>query len=252
MKLLADSTLQSYVTPAAFSGFIAAKHDINFSPTFDTFDQVNPDIYIADADKLTEAVFKNIEERPALKVFIVQKTGLDTEHPNKQKVLDRFGNIFTWILDGGHADLLLYNNAQFHNRYKADIITIQDNESPLLKDIIFPDDIIFRIFSINIINHNNYCGFAVESIRKNLYKSSRLSFSTGDHYYNSIVCDCMPIPMDSNYLESLNTDYSTALKELKELTLNKHTNFHAITSILDMAGYIQESKIIQNKLKEIL
>jgi hypothetical protein len=212
MKLLADSTLQSYITPAAFSGFAAAKHDINISSTFDTFDRVNPDIYIADADKLTEAVFKNIEERPALKVFIVQKTELDTEHPNKQKVLDRFGNTFTWLSDNGHADLLFYSNSQFYNRYKADVITIQENEHPLLKNIIFPDDIIFRIFSINIINHNNYCGFAVESIRKNLYKSSRLSFSTGDNYYNSIMCDCMPISMDSNYLESLNIDYSNNLK----------------------------------------
>jgi hypothetical protein len=62
----------------------------------------------------------------------------------------------------------------------------------------------------------------------------------------------MPISMDSNYLESLNIDYSNNLKELKELTLYQHTNFHAIISILDIAGYVQESKVIQSKLKEIL
>jgi hypothetical protein len=126
MKLLVDNTLQTYATPAVLSGFLAAKHDTRFMSTYDTFDSVNPDIYIADADYLSEAVFKNIEERPALKVVIVQKTNINTEHPYKHNVLNRFGNLYPWIIDAGHADLLNYKDSTFHKRYKSDIIMIND------------------------------------------------------------------------------------------------------------------------------
>lgn len=252
MKLLVDSTLQAYATPAVFSGFVAAKHDTRFMSTYDTFDSVSPDIYIADADLLSEAVFKNIEERPALKVFVVQKNNIDTEHPYKHNILNRFGDLYPWIVDKGHADILTYRNSEFYKRYRSDIITINDQPTSDILDVSFPEDIIFRIFSSQMISHNNYCGFAIEAIRKNLYKSSKLSFSTGDDYYNSILCDCMPIQTHEDYLTAVYNDHTQKIKELKAKILSESTNFHAIISILDIAGYDKESKYITSKLKEIL
>lgn len=252
MKLLVDSTLQTYATPAVLSGFLAAKHDTRFMSTYDTFDSVNPDIYIADADYLSEAVFKNIEERPALKVVIIQKTNINTEHPYKHNILNRFGNLYPWIIDAGHADILNYKDSTFHKRYKSDIIMINDQPTSEILNISLPDDIIFKIFSMHRIPHNNYCGFAVESIRKNLYKSSKVSFASGDDYYNSIICDCMPIQMHENYLNAVYTDHTEKVKDLKLKTLSELTNFHAIISVLSILGYDKESKQIENKLKEIL
>lgn len=252
MKLLVDSTLQSYATPVVFSGFVAAKHDTRFMSTYDTFDLVNPDIYIADADLLSEAVFKNIEERPALKVFVVQKNNIDTEHLYKYNILNRFGSLYPWIIDKGYADILTYRNAEFYKRYKSDIIMINDQPTSDILNVTFPEDIIFRIFSTQIVPHNNYCGFASEEIRKNLYKSSKLSFSTGDSYCNSILCDCMPIQINEDYLTAVYTDHTQKIKELKAKILSESTNFHAIMSILDIAGYDKESKYIASKLKEIL
>jgi hypothetical protein len=90
------------------------------------------------------------------------------------------------------------------------------------------------------------------NIRKDLYKSSKLSIATSDNYYNSIICDCLPLTCLDCIEEELNTDNSNKIKDLKLDILNSKTNFHAISSIIDRFGYEKESKIVLNKLKELL
>lgn len=252
MKLLVDSSLISYATPAIFAGFSGLKHDPSNMSTFDTFDKVEPDIYIADADLLTETIFKNIEERPALKFCVVQKNPTESEHPNFIKLKDRFGDIYNWFLEEGHADLLQYRNSEYKIQYDCDIVSIED---PIIKDIEkikVKDGVKFRIFSGQIVKSQYYSGFAHMAFRKDIYKSSKLSISYGDNVFNSILCDCFPISISDNIEELLNKDHSSAIKEMKERIYIENNNFVSIARILNLLGMEKESKTIIEKLKEVL
>jgi hypothetical protein len=252
MKLLVDSSLVSYATPAIFSGFSGLKHDPLNMSTFDTFDKVEPDVYIADADLLTETVFKNIEERPALKFCVIQRKPTESEHPNFVKLKDRFGDIYNWILEEGHADLLQYRNSEYKREYKCDIVSIEDPVIKGIEKVKVKDDVKFRIFSGEIIKSQYYSGFAHIAFRKDIYKSSKLSISSGDNIFNSILCDCFPINLNSNIEELLNKDHSSAIKEMKERIYADNNNFISIARILNLLGMEKESKTITEKLKEIL
>jgi hypothetical protein len=252
MKLLVDSSLTSYATPAIFSGFSGLKHDPSQMSTFDTFDKVEPDVYIADADLLTESVFKNIEERPALKFCVLQRTPTESEHPNFIKLKDRFGDIYNWILEDGHADLLQYRNSEYKREYKCDIVSIEDNPISGIEKIKFKDSIKFRIFSEEMIKSQYYCGFTHVAFRKDIYKSSKLSISSGDNVFNSIICDCFPVGINDPIEDLLNTDHSSAIKEMKERIYADNNHFISIARILDLLGMEKEAKTITEKLKEIL
>ena len=67
MKILVDSNIVSYATPGVFSGFSASLLDPKLMPVYDSFDIVNPDIYIGSLGNISESIIRNIEERPALK-----------------------------------------------------------------------------------------------------------------------------------------------------------------------------------------
>lgn len=252
MKILVDEPLISYVLPAVYAGFSGSKHDTNIRSTFDTFDHIEPDVYIGDPNLLTEAVIKNLEERPHVRVCFLEKNKANgSEHPNYKKIIDRLGNVPIWVNDIGSADIINYSKSEFNQMYKSDIVSIQDIPIKQIESLNIPDQYIFRIFSSEVINHSKFCGYVNPAIRKHIYKSSRLSLSAGDNIYNSIVCDCFPTSIDS-VLEDLNSDTSTELRILQEEVLSSRTNFHVLSSILEYLNLDKESKIIKDKLKELI
>lgn len=249
MKILVDDTLISYARAAIFCGFQAFKHEPSQVSTFDTFDMANPDIYIADANRLNKTVYKNIQERPALKVCIVQDS--NNNHNNKKAFEDIFGDIYPWISNLGSADLIEYSKSEYIDRYKSDIVSIQDNPIHGIQDVLLPPKIKFRIFSPNIVKSSNYCGFLPNNIKKNIYRSSKLSISEGNNVYNSILCNCYPISVTSDILKELNTDHSKSIKELKIKILNENTNFHELARVLEKLNFDKEAKITLEKIKEM-
>lgn len=252
MKILVDESLISYAFPAVYAGFSGSKHDARVKSTFDTFDYIEPDVYIGDPNSLTEAVLKNLEERPHLRVCFLEKNKVhDGEHSNYKKVIDRLGNTPIWVSDSGCADIINYSKANFNPLYKSDVVSIEDIPIKQIEGLNVPDQYIMRIFSAEIINHSKFCGYVNPAIRKNIYKSSRLSLSVGDNIYNSIICDCFPTSIGS-VLEDLNSDVSSELKILKEEVLASRTNFHVLSSVLEYLNLDKESKIIKDKLKELI
>jgi hypothetical protein len=252
MKLLVDHTLISYATPATYSGFTAAKYDKSIMSAFDTFDKVNPDIYIADADLLNESIFKNIEERPQLKVCIVQKDGFDKPHPNLDALVKRFGDVYPWIQEAGHADILEYSKATYEDKYKADIVSIEEIPIVGIENIELPKEIIFRIFSQNYIPSKYYCGFVPPSIRKYMYASAKISLSNGNSYYNSAISNCYPLNNEDNILDALESDNSSKLKAIQDKIFSNSNNFYSIAFILEILNMEKESIKIKAKLKELL
>jgi len=251
MKVLVDSSLLAYATPLVYSGFAVNKFDRSTISAYDIFDTVKPDVYIGDSELLDNATIKNIQEQPALKFCVIQKTVQDkNSHPNYIKLTEAFGDLYEWIYDLGHADIINYKNAIFREELKSDLVAIDENSIDY--NFVIPYRYKFKIFSNNFINNNHYCGYANINIKKDLYKSSKLSIATSDNYYNSIICDCLPLTCLDCIEEELNTDHSDKIKDLKLDILNSKTNFHAISSIIDRFGYEKESKIVLNKLKELL
>jgi hypothetical protein len=256
MKLLVDASLLTYGIAAAYSNISAAQHNPSAASTFDTFDSINPDVYIADCNSITDTVIKNIGERPALKLCIVEK-GNDPQkslHPNYQKLVNAIGNSFLWFHDTGRADLVSFKDAVFNPLYKADIVSIQDELIPCVNNLVLPDGIIFRIFSNDKIDHNNYCGLVIPEIKKHIYKSSKLSISTGDNFYNSALCDCLPLECSSqeNILELLNSDNSKQLKFIKNRIYEEANNFMALSEIFQYLGCTDEAKIVKTKMEELI
>jgi len=251
MNILVDKTLVAYARPAVFCGHQASKHDTDIKSTFETFDQVNPDIYIADADLLNNTVFKNLEERPALKVCVVQKSHSEN-HPNKKVFEERFGNVYSWIYDNGYADVFDYNHSRFVPEYKSDLVCIEDGLQNALENINLDFSIKFRIFSHNLIKSNNYCGVIAPDIKKNMYASSKCSIAVGDNYWNSILCGCYPININENILDQVNSDNSKDLKNKREELVDKYTSFHAIANVLETLNLTKDAAIIRNKVKELI
>lgn len=251
MNILVDKTLVSYAKPAVFCGHQASKHDTDIKSTFETFDQINPDIYIADADLLNNTVFKNIEERPALKVCVVQKSH-DENHPNKKLFEERFGNVYPWIYDNGYADLFEYNHSKLIPEYKADLVCIEDRLQNVLENLNLGFSIKFRIFSSSLINNNNYCGMLPPFIKKNMYASSKCSIAVGDNYYNSILCGCYPVDLNKNILDQVNTDNTKELKSKREELVEKYTSFHAIANVFEILNLTKDAAIVRNKVKELI
>lgn len=252
MKLLVDHTLISYATPAIYSGFIAARYDKSAMSAFDTFDKINPDVYIADADLLDESVFKNLDERPSLKVCVVQKSGFDKPHPSLDILVKRFGDVYPWIQEVGHADIFEYYKSVYEPKYKSDIVSINDTPISGIENLELPKDVIFRIFSPNYVPSKYYCGFVPSSIRKNIYASSKISLSNGNNYYNSALCGCYPLNNEDNIFDALDSDHSSELKNIQESIFNSANNFHSIAFILESLDMPSEANKIKLKLKELL
>jgi hypothetical protein len=249
MKTLVDNSLISYGRSLLYSGFKAAKHDPASVSTFDTFYTVDPDLYIADADFLTKAVIKNIAERPQMRVCVLQRNNFP-EHPNFKMFKETFGDLYDWILDAGHADIFVYLKSEYKAKYKSDIVSIEDRPIAGIENINPADSVTCRLYSSQMIKHNRYCGYAPEGIRKDIYASAKLCYAQGDNVYNAILCGCRPIDINADITEELNKKIN--LKDKQAEVLSKSTNFHAVASILQNFGFDKESKIVLDKLKEML
>lgn len=251
MKILVDSTLTSYAKPAILCGFQAFRHDPRQLSTFDTFDMSNPDVYLADADLLSPTVYKNIQERPALRVCVIQRDGA-ADHANKKSFTEIFSNSFEWVNDAGHADIVEYSKAEYIPRYKSDVIAIEDEPIRGIESIDLPSSIIFRIFSSRLVKNNKYCGHLMDNVKKHFFKSAKISISQGNNIYNSIICGCYPVNISDDIITELNINHSIRLKEMNEQTLDSNTNFHALSRIVDKLGLDKEAKILNEKVKDLL
>lgn len=250
MKLLVDKTLLSYATPVVFSGFSASQHNTNMMSTFDSFDSYEPDIYIADADLLNNTVYKAIEERPALRVCVFQNG--NNEHPKQKEFKERFGNLYEWINTAGCADIYTYRNPSYVKEYAADLVAIENNLGDFLSNLSVPNEIIFRIFTTDVVHSKYYCGMVPDHLSKYIYKSSKFSIAAGNNFYNSAICGCYPITPENFNIDILYQDKNEEIKDLKENTLASNTNFHFMAKVLDKMGYDKQSKIILEKMKELL
>ncbi len=252
MNLLVDESLVSYAKPTAYLNFKIAKHNPKDMPTFEIFDRVNPNIYIADADLLNETVFKNIEERPAMRVAIIQRNTNIQNHPNFKKLTDRLGDVYPWIINDGHADLLDYRGSEKSTLLKSDVVSIEDTPIAGIENLQFPSNVVFKVFSSMLVSSNYFCGFIPPEIRKNAYKSAKVSISQGNNIYNSILCDCLPVQVDSDILTIVNLDNQQKIKELKAIVHNSKNNFIDMAHILKHFGMDKESNIVLEKMKELL
>jgi hypothetical protein len=250
MKLLVDKTLLSYATPVVYSGFSASQHNTNIMSTFDTFDSYEPTVYFADADLLNSTVYKAIDERPALRVCIIQKT--EGEHGKRKEFQERFGNTYLWTNDIACGDIYMYRNPLYVKEYAADLVAIENDHREFLESLIVPSDMIFRIFSNQLIHGKRYCGIVPEQANKDIYRSSKFSIATENNIYNSALCDCYPIEPKQFSLDLLYQDKKQEVKQMKELTIEVNTNFHVVSSVLAKLGFDKESKIILEKMKELL
>jgi hypothetical protein len=249
MKILVDASLLSYGKAATYAGFQAFLHNTQAMSTFDTFDKINPDIYIADSNYVTEAVLKNIEERPALKVVFIE----DQINNSRKKIEDRFGNIYSFKQRISIADLIDYSKPEKINKYEAALVAIDETVPENILNMKFPKCFIFRIFSGSIINDSRYCGALIPNRKKNIYKSSSLSIATGDNFYNSALCDCLPIFPETveDVLSALQSNNSKILKSIKEEAYSKHNNFDSLSEILNELGYDKEANTVLEKAKEL-
>ena len=250
MKILVDKDLISYITPAVFSGFSASILDPKIMPVYDSFDIVNPDILIVTSENLSNVVIKNIEDKPALKTYVVKTE--NTNYQNIKNLQSRIGDYFSTADYVIHADAVKYLNKPAA-KFSTDIICIEEDGIDNIEDLHFKQSLKYRIFSDKrIVNHNNYCGVLPDNLKAPALISSRYAILDRRNSLNAYLCDCWPINSLCSAQEEVETDYTQKIKEAKERVLESSTNFHVLASIIDNLGYSYESKIILSKLKELL
>lgn len=248
MKILVDNSLLDMVVPAAYCNFQVSVLNRNTTPVYDAFDISNPDIYIGDLDNLTTSVVRNIEERPALRIFMV-----GSEKTELAKKLEQSIGAFPYSNGFDYADILKYGKVDYNPSLKTDIVAIEESPIDNIEKIYFPMDVTYRIFSnCRLVNHNNYCGLLIDNLIGPTLKSSKCSIVNPKNELNSILCDCFPVTEPEKAIEVLNTDTSTALREAKEVVLNSRTNFHALADIFNQIGLYAEANFVLEKLKELL
>lgn len=250
MRVLVDLPLLSYGKAATYCGIQSFSHDSKTMSTFDTFDRTNPDIYLADLGSVSESTLKNIEERPQLKVAFFSN---DSDHPNKAKVLNRFGDLYNFHNYFYMADLIDFQKPEKVKEYECEIVSLDQTLPEDILSLNLPQCIRFRIFNFQVVNSSRYCGHVIPTIKKNIYKSSMISISGGNEYCNSAICDCYPIAPSSleEILEALEKDHTKELEEIKENVYTTNNNFYAMSEVLKSFGYDKEASDMINKLKEL-
>jgi len=251
MKILVDSNIVSYATPGVFSGFSASLLDPKLMPVYDSFDIVNPDIYIGSLANISESIIRNIEERPALKTCFVRSQESDNEAiSNLNK---RIGNSFLLIDDIAHADVIKYYKKSKLDFLKSDLVCIEEDFIENIESFYFKPSLRYKIFSDKrIINHNNYCGVLPDQLKASALNSSTYAIVDAKNRTNCYLCDCWPITSLCDAQNEIETDYTINIKEAKESILSGFTNFHTLSSVVKNLGYDREAKVILEKLKEIL
>lgn len=251
MKILIDHDLVNVATPGVLCGFSINVLNSNIMSTYDSFDVVNPDIYIGKLGNLTNGLVKNIEERPALKTYFLKTKVSDDIAVEKLK--ERLGDSFTVSDYAPYGDVIKYYNKPSVPYLKADITCIEEDLIDNLELLYFKMSLKYRIFSDKrVVAHSNYCGVLPEHLKAPALTSSRYAIVDQKNQLNCYLCDCRPISSFCDAQNEVETDYSSEIKEAKESILSGSTNFHAFSSILDTFGYNRESRIVLEKLKELL
>lgn len=248
MKILVDNSLLDIATPAAYCNFQVSVLNRSTTPVYDAFDIANPDIYIGDLNNLTTSVLKNIEERPALRIFMVGSETTELAKKLKQSI-----GAFPYCNGFDFADILKYSKANYNSSLATDIVAIEEYPIDNLEKVYFPIDLTYRIFSnCRLVNHSNYCGLLIDSLIGSTLKSSKCSIVNPKNVLNSILCDCFPVTEPEKAIEALNTDNSALLKQLKEEVLNSRTNFHMLAEIFNQIGLYAEANFVLDKLKDLI
>jgi len=246
MKILIDDTILTYANAAVFSGYTVAKRDEKIS-TIDLFDRFAPDVYIGDINKLSKSVIKILGERPDLRAVFLG-TGQEKQ---SAELTQNFGNLYPIIKNEPKADLVHYNKPELVQEFKSDVVAI---DTDVNQSIVLPEKYFFRIFSSSIVHHNNYCGFVNEHQKKNFFRSSLVSISQGDHYFNAAWCGCYPVEVISveAILSALNTNNNSKIRALKDEVSESKNNFKALSEIFDILNLDKESKNVISRMKELL
>lgn len=251
MKLLVDRTLIGYAKPAVYSGFACAEHNTNKMSTFDIFDSFNPDVYIADANLLNNTVYKNIEERPAMRVCVLGSK----DHPKHQEFKDRFGDLYLWQEKEVYGDVFDYMNSEFVPQYSNDIISISDDKVvDGIEKLVFPKSVRFKIFSPTVVNSIYYSGFVPGAMKKHFYKSAKITITEPENVYNVALAGGYPLVVfNAEYLlQELEINHSKQIAISKQDILNSGTNFDAVSKILKSLGLDRESSLIMSKKEGLI
>lgn len=235
MKILFDSKLQELAFPAVHSGFQCFRHDPKEVATFDIFNKTNPDVYVSHLSMLTNAVLKNIDQRPHLKCIFIR--GKETEE-KENKVKEQFGNLFQFIDLPIFGDIFSYSKSEFITRYKSDIISID------IEDTIDTDKI-YRIFhNYKIVQHPNYCGGIDPRIKKHIIRSATSCLTKPEDVYNIAIAGSLPVSLDN--LDTSNRD--NKIKDIVDKVFSEDSSFHRTAEILNRLGFEKESKLILSKI----
>lgn len=239
MKILFDSKLQQLAFPAVHSGLQCFRHDPKEVATFDIFNKINPDVYIADLSMLTNAVLKNIDQRPHLKCIFVRGEGTEEK---EGKVKNQFGNLFEFIDVPIFGDIFSYSKSEFIARYKSDIISIDIED--VIEDSVVSNKI-YRIFhNYKIVQHPNYCGGIDPRIKKHIIKSSVACLSNQQEVYNIAIAGSLPVSIDGFDT----SDRDNKIKDIVDKVFSGESSFHRVAEILNKLGLEKESKLIMNKI----
>ena len=239
MKILFDSKLQQLAFPAVHSGLQCFRHDPKEVATFDIFNKINPDVYIADLSMLTNAVLKNIDQRPHLKCIFVRGEGTEEK---EGKVKNQFGNLFEFIDVPIFGDIFSYSKSEFIARYKSDIISIDIED--VIEDSVVSNKI-YRIFhNYKIVQHPNYCGGIDPRIKKHIIKSSVACLSNQQDVYNIAIAGSLPVSIDGFDT----SDRDNKIKDIVDKVFSGESSFHRVAEILNKLGLEKESKLIMNKI----
>jgi len=249
MKLLVDHSLISLALPYTAIGNKSFVHDRNIMTTFDTFDKIQPDVYFCNLDKLTNATLLNIKERPHLKVIFIN------ENSNEDKinaVTSEFGNLYPIINDVIYGDIISCKKAK--KAYPECDLSILDQGVLNYKNFTLPLKYKVRIFSSSLIANNYYCGTISSANILNLYKSSKMTYATGNNAMNAILCDSYPVDnVNIEFLLSkLNSNLSKEIAEKRKEIMNAKTNIHICSQLFQEIGESDLSKQILNKLEDFV
>jgi len=263
MKILTEIALTNFAKVFGSCGFDTALLSPNI-PAFDAFDSFTPDVYIGTMSSLNSAIVKNIKQRPALRTVIVADSPINENYkellnnsPPNLVYSNNTEEYYTKTLPfENYADPFLYSNALRKNKYKCDIIAIEDNIEPKLSQFHFGADYDFKIFSNSVVKHSNFCGFIQESNKKDAYKSARVALCKKENMPNAWLAGTYAMDIEtetaSTVIEKLNENLEPEIKRMQRHILETATSFHFCITMFKGLGMDLESNIILNKLKEIL
>lgn len=251
MKLLCDRSLLTLVSPITFAGISPFIHDKSIKSTYDTFDIVQPTVYISDLSNITKGVLNCISERPDIKVAFIKNENSDQILENLDKIKSCFGNAYPILENLYYYDTIACKNAK--KKYSSTDLLISNSEDEKQANLNLPLKYIVRIFNNkNVIHSNYFCGTISDSQIEHMYKSSKITLVNNQSRLNAIHCDSYPAELlDYEYLKHLlESDLTEEISNLKNETKDM-TNFNAVIKILKSLNEFECADIVCNKAKEL-